>query len=192
MTYDRQTALVVVDVQNDFADPAGSLSVPRGDAVVAVANREVAAAKQAGALVVYTQDWHPERTPHFMADGGPWPMHCVHGSWGAALHPDLSTGAIIVRKGTGGEDGYSGFTMVASGGAAKSTGLHELLRRKHVTKVRIVGLATDYCVLATAIDAVNLGYETVVLLDGVKAVDVTPGDGTRALDRMVAAGVNLV
>src|SRR5688500_16959722 len=82
VVYDAETALVVTDVQNDFADPTGSLSVPGGDAVVDAANAQIAAARSAGSLVVYTQDWHPPRTPHFVTDGGPWPVHCVAGTWG--------------------------------------------------------------------------------------------------------------
>src|SRR3990172_4638626 len=111
MRCDPTTALVVVDVQNDFADPAGSLSVRGGEAVVVAANAEIAAARAAGALVVYTQDWHPESTPHFAKDGGVWPVHCLAASWGAALHPALDVGGPVVRKGSAGEGGDSGFTL---------------------------------------------------------------------------------
>ena len=109
--YDGRTALLVVDIQNDFADPKGSLYVTGGEDVVSVANEEIEAALGAGALVVYTQDWHPDATPHFKKDGGIWPVHCVKGSWGAEFHPDLHVKGEIVQKGTGGEDGYSGFTV---------------------------------------------------------------------------------
>ena len=109
--YDARTALVVVDVQNDFADPAGSLSVSGGEEVVARASDQARAAAAAGALVVYTQDWHPAVTPHFAKDGGIWPVHCVADTWGAALHPDLVVAGPRIRKGSNGEDGYSGFTM---------------------------------------------------------------------------------
>ncbi len=111
VTYDSATALVVVDVQNDFADPAGSLSVKGGEAIIPVVNRQVAAARAAGARVVYTQDWHPEHTPHFAKDGGIWPDHCIQGTWGAAFHPALVVDGPVVWKGANGEDGYSGFTM---------------------------------------------------------------------------------
>ncbi len=111
ITYDGATALIVVDVQNDFADPAGGLSMADGDAVVPVINKEIARAQEAGARVVYTADWHPESTPHFAKDGGIWPVHCVAGTWGAEFHPDLVVDGPVVRKGTNGEDGYSGFTM---------------------------------------------------------------------------------
>ncbi|WP_208029772.1 isochorismatase family protein [Rhabdothermincola sediminis] len=101
----------MVDVQNDFADSAGSLYVRGGEAIVGPINDESEAARSAGATVVLTQDWHPERTPHFVTDGGTWPVHCVRGTWGARLHPLLSRDAdLVLRKGTGGQDGYSAFT----------------------------------------------------------------------------------
>ncbi|MGZ6140529.1 MAG: isochorismatase family protein, partial [Myxococcaceae bacterium] len=105
--YDDRTVLVVVDVQNDFADPAGGLSVRGGEGILPAVNREVTAAQESGALVVYTQDWHPESTPHFAKDGGVWPVHCVAGTWGAELHPGLAVAAAAprVRKGSNGEDG---------------------------------------------------------------------------------------
>jgi nicotinamidase/pyrazinamidase len=188
--YDDRTALVVVDVQNDFADPEGSLSVPGGEAVVDVVNAEAAAAHAAGAVVVTTQDWHPPDTPHFAKDGGTWPVHCVRDTWGAALHPRLRVEGERIRKGTGGEDGYSGFTVAdPETGATTPTGLADLLRERHVEKVVVVGLATDYCVKATALDAVRLGFATTVLADGVRPVEVEPGDGRRALDEMAAAGI---
>ena len=96
-TYDERTALIVVDVQNDFADPGGSLYVAGGDDIVPLVNDEIHAARAAGATVVLTQDWHPPATPHFTTDGGVWPVHCVRGTWGAALHPDgglLTSGAV--------------------------------------------------------------------------------------------------
>ena len=185
-----RSALVVVDVQNDFADPDGSLYVRDSAAAIAAVNEAVAAAKSAGALVVYTQDWHPPDTPHFAKDGGTWPVHCVRDTWGAQLHPRLRVEGERIRKGTGGEDGYSGFTVAdPETGATTPTGLADLLRRRHVEKVVVVGLATDYGVKATALDAVHLGFATTVLADGVRPVEVEPGDGERALDEMAAAGV---
>jgi nicotinamidase/pyrazinamidase len=109
--YDPSTALVVVDVQNDFTDPSGGLSVADAPAILAPVNERVAACRSAGGLVVYTQDWHPERTPHFTTDGGPWPVHCVGGTWGAELHPELLVDGPVVRKGVDGGDGYSGFSV---------------------------------------------------------------------------------
>jgi nicotinamidase/pyrazinamidase len=189
--YSPTTALVVVDVQNDFADPAGSLSVEGGTDIVPLVNGAIAAAKSAGALVVFTQDWHPETTPHFQKDGGIWPVHCLADSWGAELHPDLyaDPDAPRVRKGTNGEDGYSGFTMRDPvTGETKPTELEGLLREHGVDHVVVCGLATDYCVNATALDAIRLGFETYFLEDAVRAVNLQPGDGRRATDEMRDAG----
>jgi nicotinamidase/pyrazinamidase len=188
--YDTATALVVVDMQNDFADPAGSLHVGGGERVVDAVNSEIEAARAGGAHVVYTQDWHPPRTPHFVTDGGPWPVHCVRDTWGAAFHPDLIVAGPSVHKGTAGEDGYSGFTMADPiSGDRRSTGLDELLRARGVERVVVVGLALDYCVKATALDAVELGYDCTVIRDATAAVDVHEGDGARAERELVAASV---
>ena len=189
--YDPATALVVVDVQNDFADPAGGLSVAGGAEVVPVLNREIARARAAGGLVVYTQDWHPEHTPHFARDGGIWPVHCVAGTWGAELHPALIVAGPVVRKGANGEDGYSGFTMRdPTSGATVPTELEGLLAANGVRRVVIGGLATDYCVRATALDAVALGHPTALLAAAIRPVDLAAGDGDRALAAMVAGGVH--
>jgi nicotinamidase/pyrazinamidase len=193
-SYRRGIALIVVDVQNDFADPRGSLSVRGGADVIGVINDEVAKAAAGGALLVCTQDWHPGHTPHFAKDGGVWPDHCVQGSWGAELHPALAIpdGTAIVRKGANGEDGYSGFTMRDPvTGESIPTMLEGLLHEAAVTDVVVAGLATDYCVKATALDAVRLGFATTVLTDAVAAVDLEPGDGDRALAELRAAGVRL-
>ncbi len=191
--YDGRSALVIVDLQNDFADPAGNLSVRGGAGIVPLVNREAAAARAAGALVVLTQDWHPEVTPHFAKDGGTWPVHCVAGSWGAELHPDLEVDGPRVRKGSNGEDGYSGFTMRdPRTGEERPTELEGLLRSHGVARVVVCGLATDYCVRATVLDALRLGFETTVLADAVAAVDLAVGDGDRALDEMRAAGASVV
>ena len=191
--YGPQGGLVSVDVQNDFADPAGSLYVKGSSAIVPLVNAEIERALQAGAAVVYTQDWHPAHTPHFARDGGIWPVHCVGETWGAELFPALSVRGAIVRKGTGGEDGYSGFSMRnTAGGLSIPTELDATIARGGARRLVVVGLATDYCVKATALDGVRLGYETAVLLDGVRAVDLQPGDGDRALEELEKAGVVLV
>jgi nicotinamidase/pyrazinamidase len=183
---------VVVDVQNDFADPAGGLSVAGGASVVPVLNGHIVRARAAGALVVFTQDWHPPVTPHFAKDGGIWPVHCVADSWGAALHPDLDADGPVVRKGSHGEDGYSGFTMRdPTTGAEVPTELDALLRAAGVTRVVVGGLATDHCVKATALDARRLGYATALLVNAIAAVDLLPGDGERAIDELLAAGAEL-
>ena len=190
--YDRSTALVVVDVQNDFADPKGSLYVGEGERVVPLVNREIQWALMAGALIVYTQDWHPAETPHFRSGGGDWPEHCVQHTRGAQLHPNLRIAGEVVRKGQGGEDGYSGFTVRDPvTGEAAATPLEGLLRRRGIGRVVVVGLATDYCVKETALDAVRLGFDTVVLGELVRAVDLQPGDGQRALEAMRAAGARV-
>ena len=192
--YRPGTALIVVDVQNDFADPAGGLAVAGGDRVIPAIDREIEMAGNNGAIVVATQDWHPASTPHFAKDGGIWPVHCVADTWGAELHPDLALPADAprVRKGANGEDGYSGFTMrdPVSGDTIK-TELEGLLRDAGIDSVVVTGLATDYCVKATAIDAAALGFRTSVLTDAIAAVDLEPGDGERALEAMDAAGVTL-
>ena len=187
--YDPTTALIVVDVQNDFADPAGSLFVHGADAVVGMVNGEIRRATEAGALVVYTQDWHPESTTHFAKDGGIWPVHCVGGSWGADFHPQLTVAGPAVKKGVNGEDGYSGFSVKdPTTGDTSSTELESVLRERGIGKVVVVGLATDYCVSATALDATRLGFGTEVLQDAIAAVDLQPGDGDRARAAMAAAG----
>jgi len=190
--YDPSTALLVVDVQNDFADPAGSLFVRGGDEVVARINDEIQRAASAGAFVIYTQDWHPPSTPHFAKDGGVWPVHCVAETWGAELHPGLVVAGPSVRKGSNGEDGYSGFTMRdPETGEDRATALEALLHQCGVTQLVVVGLATDYCVRGTVLDARSLGFETTVLTEGVAAVELAPGDGARALEEMAAAGAHL-
>jgi nicotinamidase/pyrazinamidase len=190
--YDPATALLIVDVQNDFADPAGSLHVRGGESVVPLIDAQVAAARAAGARVVYTQDWHPPSTPHFARDGGIWPVHCVADTWGARIHPGLPVEGPIVRKGQRGEDGYSGFTARDPlSGRTEPTELEGLLRAADVERLVVAGLATDYCVEATVLDARALGFEVTVLTSAIRAVDLAEGDGTRALARMRAAGADL-
>lgn len=187
--YDTKTALVVVDVQNDFADPSGNLYVREAEAALERVNEEIHAAAQAAALVVYTQDWHPATTPHFEKDGGTWPTHCVGGTWGARLHPELLVQGEVVRKGTGGEDGYSGFAVRDPGsGEEKRTSLEGILRERHIERTVVVGLATDYCVKATAMDALAMGFDTFVVRDATRAVDLEPGDGDRAIQAVREAG----
>lgn len=190
--YDTQTALIVVDMQNDFADPAGSLFVDGGDELVGPINREIIRATSGGALVVYTQDWHPEETPHFEKDGGIWPVHCVGGTWGAQLHPRLVVAGAVVRKGTNGEDGYSGFTMRnPDTGDTTPTGLAGLLETAGITKAVVVGLALDYCVGETARDGAAAGFQIVVPARLTAAVDLTPGDGLRMATSLAEAGIDI-
>jgi nicotinamidase/pyrazinamidase len=192
--YDEKTALVVVDMQNDFADPKGSLYVQGGEALVDTINREIEAASRAGALVVYSRDWHPEVTPHFEKYGGVWPVHCVGGSWGSDFHPHLKVlpDAPEIHKGTGGEDGYSAFSMRhPESGEILPTQLESILRAREIERVVLVGLATDYCVKETALDGLKLGFAVTVLASGVGAVDLEPGDGVRAIEAVAAAGARV-
>jgi nicotinamidase/pyrazinamidase len=179
-------ALVVVDVQNDFC-PGGALAVPDGARVVPVLNRYADRFAARGAPVFASRDWHPARTTHFAEYGGAWPRHCVQGTPGAALHPALRLppGAEIISKGTGAEeDAYSCWEARAADGTA----FPALLARRGIRRLFVGGLATDYCVKATALDARRAGLEVVVLEDAVGAVNVMPTDGDRALEEMAAAG----
>jgi nicotinamidase/pyrazinamidase len=190
--YDERTALLVVDVQNDFADPAGSLYVRDGELVVPVITQEIARAQASHAYVVYSQDWHPASTPHFLKDGGIWPVHCVQGSWGAELHPDLAVVGPVVQKGVYGEDGYSAFSMRdPRSGSMSVTRLDDELKTHGIGRLVVCGLATDYCVVETVLDAKNRGYAVEVLSAGIRAVELEPGDGERAIARMGAARADI-
>jgi nicotinamidase/pyrazinamidase len=189
--YDTETALLVVDVQNDFADAGGGLYVDGGEEVVLPVNLEVTAARNAGATIVYTQDWHPQTTPHFQKDGGIWPVHCVGGTWGAELHPDLFVEGPVVRKGTSGEDGYSGFSeRDPVSGESAPTKLQSLLPTG-VRRLVVVGLAGDYCVKDTALDGAQLGYQVSVPLRLTRFVNLQPGDDDRSVADLRDAGVTV-
>jgi nicotinate phosphoribosyltransferase len=178
---DAHDALIVVDPQNDFC-PGGTLAVPHGDEVFDVINATIPRFRH----VLATQDWHPPEHKYFQAFGGPWPYHCLQGTPGAAFHPKLNAAAIqeTVQKGTDPElDGYSGFA---------GTDLAERLRRRGIRRVFVGGLATDYCVKATAIEALGNAFETYVLTDAIRPVELQPGDGERALQAMAEAGVHLI
>ena len=184
------SALVIIDVQNDFC-PGGSLAVAGGDEVVPVLNRHAEAFAAAGQLVIADRDWHPRKTTHFAEFGGAWPVHCVQGTSGAEYHPGLAfpEGTVHVLKGMGAnEDAYSVFQGQTEDGQP----FEELLRTRGIRKLYVGGLATDYCVRATALDALKAGFEVVVLGDAVRAVNLQPGDGARALDEMQAAGAVIV
>ncbi|MEX1178660.1 MAG: isochorismatase family protein [Nitriliruptor sp.] len=190
--YAPGTALVVVDVQHDFAHPDGNLYIEGGDAVVGIVDAEVRAALDAGATVVYTQDWHPASTPHFAKDGGDWPVHCVADTWGAELHRELTVDGPVVRKGVDGGDGYSGFSVRDPvSGDVEATELGNILEAADVRRVVVVGLAGDVCVHATALDAVRLGYEVELPLAATAFVEAAPGDGERAVEELREAGVRV-
>ncbi len=189
LSYDEKTAVIVVDVQNDFADPEGSLYVRGGEKTIPFVNEQIAHARAAGALVVYTQDWHPESTPHFKKDGGVWPVHCVMGTWGAEFHPGLEVTGPVVRKGSHGEDGYSGFMMRdPATGEEKPTKLDGILKDRGVERVVVVGLAQDVCVKETAVDAAERGYHLDVPEAGTRAVNLREGDDERAWEAIRRAG----
>ena len=192
-TFDPRTALIVVDIQNDFAHPDGSLYVSGAAGVIKYANAAIAQASESGALVVYTQDWHPEHTPHFDTDDGLWPVHCVADTWGAQFHDDLIIDAEeIVRKGVDGADGYSGFTTRDPQTSDQTpTTLDSLLRSAGIERCVVLGLATDYCVKETAADAQRLGFAVVVPAAGVAAVNLQPDDGKTALSELAELGVNI-
>ncbi len=171
--------LLIVDVQNDFC-PGGSLAVPEGDKVVPVINRLM----DKFAVVVASKDWHPKQTVHFQK----WPVHCVHNSRGAEFHPGIQSTKIeqVFLKGTGNkDDGYSAFE-------ATNLDLKDYLKKKGVTELYVTGLATDYCVRASALDAAKNGFNTFVVTDAIAAVNVKPGDDKKALEDMKKAGVRLV
>lgn len=192
-TYSPSTALIVVDMQHDFADPAGSLYVAGGEDIVAPIAAEIAAAADAEATVVYTQDWHPAHTPHFAADGGLWPAHCVADTPGAALVPGLPVCGEVLRKGTGNEDGYSGFSEVdLATGESVGTALSVMLDEAGIMDIVVVGLAGDWCVKATALDGVELGYSVTVPLALTRFVELNPGDTEAATAAMRSAGVYVI
>jgi len=176
-------ALVVVDVQNDFC-PNGALPVPDGDAVVPIMNRWIAVAQAKGLPVYASRDWHPRDHISFDAQGGPWPVHCVQDTTGAAFHPDLylSSDAILVSKGTRfDKDQYSAFD---------ETGFAEELRRKGVTRIVVGGLAEDVCVHATAMDGCAHGFQVAVIQAGTRAIT---DDGRRKTERDLAdAGARFI
>jgi nicotinamidase/pyrazinamidase len=174
-------ALIVVDVQNDFC-PGGALAVTDGDAVVDPLNR---LAREAP-LVIATRDWHPPDHGSFAENGGPWPVHCVCDTPGAELHAGIDREQIDVVVDKGREparEGYSGF---------ESTDLERVLRERGVETVHIGGLALDYCVKATALDAKRAGFDVVVHRDATRAVELQPGDGERAVGELRGAGVSVV
>jgi nicotinamidase/pyrazinamidase len=175
-------ALLVIDFQNDFC-PGGALAVPHGDEIAPRVNELIDSGRFD--LVVATRDWHPPNHNSFEAQGGPWPPHCVQGTDGAELHPSLDRSKIdvVVDAGYRPElEGYSGF---------EATDLEQELRERGIERVTVVGLATDYCVRATALDALRDGFDVTVDPEGVRGIDVQRGDSQRALDELREAGASV-
>lgn len=182
----QDSALILIDIQNDFC-PDGALAVTGGDLIVPIVNRLISSFP----LVISTQDWHPPNHISFKAQGGPWPPHCVQGTIGAALHPDLKTDTIALyfRKASSPDkDDYSEF----AGKEERGRSLDEVLKGYGVKKIYVVGLATDYCVLETVLDGIKYGYEVYAVTDAMRAVNVNPDDGEKALYKMVSSGAHLV
>jgi nicotinamidase/pyrazinamidase len=181
---EKKRALVVVDVQNDFC-PGGALAVAHGDKVVVPLNKLIDEFLKRGEPVFKTRDWHPKKTKHFAAYGGTWPVHCVQTTKGAEFHPDLIDDMHIrvVSKGLGDEDSYSAFD---------GTDLGLQLQRLGVEEVWVGGLATDYCVKNTVLDALKEGFRVKALKDAMRPVEVNPGDGERAIEEMKNAGAEVV
>jgi nicotinamidase/pyrazinamidase len=180
----KNRALIVVDVQNDFC-PGGSLAVPEGDKVVPPLNKLIEEFLERGDPVFKTRDWHPPKTKHFAAFGGAWPVHCVQGTKGAEFHRDLIDDIHIrvISKGLGDEDAYSGFD---------GTDLALQLRRLGIEEVWVGGLATDYCVKNTVLDALKEGFRVKAVRDAMRPVEVNPGDGERAISEMRSAGAEMI
>jgi nicotinamidase/pyrazinamidase len=183
-------ALLIVDVQNDFC-PGGALPAQGGDEVVPVINEMIEKFRNAGYPVFASRDWHPEGSAHFQDRGGPWPPHCIQGTEGAELHRDLELpdNAILITKGDDPEEdeGYSAF----EGKTDRGELLADALRDAEVEEVFVGGLATDYCVRVSAIDAVSSGFRTHLVLDAVRGVDVNPGDSGAAVEEMKRDGVHV-
>ena len=184
MPWGKKRALIIVDVQNDFC-PGGSLAVPAGDEVIPPLNQLIEEFLERGEPVFKTRDWHPPKTHHFADFGGTWPVHCVQDTKGAEFHPALIDNKLIriVSKGLGAEDSYSAFDR---------TDLSLQLHRLGVEEVWVGGLATDYCVKNTVLDALKEGFRVKALQDAMRAVEVNPGDGKRAIEEMRAAGAKIV
>ena len=189
MTGRSRTALLVVDVQRDFC-AGGALAVPGGDGVVDPLNRLIERCRNAHVPVYASRDWHPAESRHFEPHGGPWPVHCVAGTEGAAFHRDLHLppDAIVVSKGRDpAASSYSAFDGQTADGAS----LPQDLQARRVERLYVGGLATDYCVRASVLDALNAGLRVTVATDAISGVELEPGDAERALQEMQASGAEL-
>ncbi len=186
----ERSALVVVDVQNDFT-PEGALAVPEGDQVVPVLNQYLARFRAAAFLLYASRDWHPKVTKHFKEYGGLWPPHCVQGTKGAEFHPDLKLpeGTVVVSKGMDPEkDSYSVFDAFEPDGTPFAEGL----RRRGIQRLYVGGLATDYCVRWTVLEALKEGFQATLLVDASLGVNLQPHDSERAIAEMVRKGAEVI
>jgi len=183
MTQPNQ-ALIVVDVQNDFC-PGGALAVPHGDEVIEPLNQLIDEFLKRGAPVYKSRDWHTPTTKHFKAHGGTWPVHCVQNTEGAEFHSDLRADPriTVISKGLGDKDCYSAFD---------ETDLATELHKQNIEEVVVGGLATDYCVKNTVLDALRHDFKVKAVENAIRAVDLEPGDGERAIDEMRKAGAEIV
>jgi nicotinamidase/pyrazinamidase len=184
LAIDKSTALVVVDIQNDFC-PGGALAVSNGDKVVPALNKYIQLFRKAGAPIFYTRDWHPQDHSSFKAQGGPWPPHCVQGTDGAKFHPDLIPPALgeVISKADEKDEAYSFF---------QGTDMAERLRRQGITTLLVGGLATDYCVRETVLDGLKFGFRVYHLGDASKGVNVKPDDSDKALQEMMSKGAKRI
>ncbi|MCS7244357.1 MAG: nicotinamidase [Candidatus Calescibacterium sp.] len=179
------SALIVVDMQNDFL-PGGSLEIPNSDTIIPVVNEYIKFFEARGLAVIYTRDWHPENHISFKENGGRWPRHCVQNTWGSEFHPQvyLPKNYLVISKAFYPDlEAYSGF---------QDTELNQKLNEMGIKNLFVCGVATDYCVLNTVLDAINLGYKVFLLIDAVKGVDLNPNDSEDAVKKMVSAGAELL
>jgi nicotinamidase/pyrazinamidase len=187
---EKGSALLIVDVQKDFC-PGGSLAVTGGDEIIPVINRYIRLFQEKGLPIFASRDWHPQKTVHFSLCGGIWPVHCVRESDGARFHPDmqLPENTVILSKGMNPErdDEYSDFQAVTELGVP----FDQFLREHGISMLYVCGIATDYCVRTTVIDALNYGFSVTLLKDAIRGVDLKPGDSLRAIQEMIAAGATL-
>ena len=189
----RRRALLIVDMQRDFAHLGGSLFIPRAPEIVPTLIALIEEARREGAPIAWSQDWHPAQTPHFNAYGGTWPAHCIAGSAGAELiselEPLMTPEDIVIRKGVNGEDGYSAFNVRDPLTAVEQpTELDMKLQEHKIELITIAGVATDWCVRASALDALKAGYAVEVVRAAVAGVNLQPADSDAALYEIVAAG----
>jgi len=182
----QEKALLIVDVQNDFC-PGGALAVREGDRIISVLNKYIKIFLRKKLPIFVSRDWHPKESKHFKQFGGPWPKHCIQNTRGARFHPDLELpkGIIILSKGMDPDkDSYSAFQAVDSNG----TEFFKLLKTLGVNKMFVGGLATDYCVKSSVLDALKFGFKVKLLMDGIKGVNIKPKDSEEAIEEMVSRG----